>query len=268
MENANQEVNIPTNTPQPSVPGSKKNLTLILILLVVISIIILLGAGTYLTLSKQKSNGNQSPFSINTQKQIPVKGCGNKLCEEGETFDSCPSDCQLPSSIEPSVAKLGISKEDLPPPPSGKQWSKFLDHYTIDGSYVPFPIREYKLLLGKQNSIRAAVLTSDVPSGEISYDDLARFDQYIFVYPQESLDNVFAKTSPSALSSLPIQVEELPDPKLGDRSRALKFSPAGKTGYTIVFIKRGYFQIIALSGTEFEYKVLEDIARKAADKIQ
>lgn len=145
VTNSSQSIN---QTPSPPIASRGSQGVKKALIIGGIIVVVMVGITLYVMLSKQPSDGNRLPFSITSQKQIPVKGCGNNLCEEGETFESCPSDCTLPSSIEPSLAKLALSLEDVPAPPSGKQWSKFLDNYTIDETSIPFPVRGYKPLLG------------------------------------------------------------------------------------------------------------------------
>ena len=106
------------------------------LIIIIVVVVIAVGIIGYLWMSK----GGTSPESISkliphATPTLPVKGCGNGICEADETFDSCPADCNLPSTIEPYIAKISLSIADLPPPlkdtnyspPKDTQWSKILD---------------------------------------------------------------------------------------------------------------------------------------------
>ncbi len=41
-----------------------------------------------------------------------------------------------------------------------------------------------------------------------------------------------------------------------------------QSGFSAILIIKGFYESFTLRGTAFEYKVIEDIAKKAADKIQ
>lgn len=253
----------------------QKGFSLILIFIPIAALIIL-GVVLYLLFSGQKSSLTL-PFTSQL-KQTLVKGCGNDLCEAGETFESCASDCNLPSSIEPYIATTSLSVTDFPPAPKDTQWStprdthwsKFLDNYTItmEGGYLSPALNNFKLLYGKQTAIRLAEYDGTL---ELALDNMARIDQYVLVYSPKDREKVFAATTKSTLTpaSAGIVPQDLPDPGIGDKSKAFSISFSdNKQRYIVVFIKKAYFEMIMLSGTMYEYKVLEDIARKAADKIQ
>lgn len=241
-----------------------------------IAALTILGVILYLIFSRQKSSLTL-PFTSQV-KQTLVKGCGNNLCEAGETFESCPSDCNLPSSIEPYIATTSLSVTDFPPAPKDTQWatprdthwSRFLDNYTItvEGGYLPPAFNNFELLYGKQTAIRLAEYDGTL---ELALDSMARIDQYVLVYSPKDIEKVFAATTRSTLTpaSTGTVSQDLPDPGIGDKSKAFAISFSdNKQRFVVVFIKKAYFEMIMLSGTMYEYAVLEDIARKAAAKIE
>lgn len=253
----------------------QKGFSIILVITVIV-VLIILGVALYFIVSGQKPSLTLP--STSQVKQTLVKGCGNNLCEAGETFESCPSDCNLPSSIEPYIATTSLSVTDFPPAPKDTQWttprdthwSKFLDNYTItvEGGYFPSAFNNFELLHGKQTAIRLAEYDGTL---ELALDNMARIDQYVLVYSSKDIEKVFAATTKSTLTpaSSGTASQDLPDPNIGDKSKAFKiFFSDNKQRYVVVFIKGAYFEMVMLSGTMYEYNVLEDIARKAAAKIQ
>lgn len=262
MESTNQESNTHTDTTQSPVPIRDSPKKLLLVLCIVIGVAFLLGVSTYLIFSKQNSDSNNFPFQITTQKQAPEKGCGNNLCEGDETYDLCPSDCILPNSIEPTLKRILITESDLPesPAPNKEPWVKQIDS-KIDQTYVGFAPQDIKPYTGWQ-----------VTYYPLPHDYLAWIEQMILVYPPDKIRDIFNSIDVGLASfqkaeSL-LKIEELPSPNTGERSRAFGTVFQGQSRYMIIFYKKGFYETLTLKGTAFEYKVLEDIARKAADKIQ
>lgn len=235
----------------------------ILIIIAIILCFIIVGIGVYFIFLRQKSDLSGPPsLPFATQKQVPVKGCGNNLCEAEETFDSCPPDCILPSSIEPTLKSILITESDLPltPAPNKEPWVKQID-IQIDETYVDLAPRDIKPYTGWQ-----------VTYYPLPHDSLAWIEHMILVYPVDKIESIFntidttlatvQKAEPSA------KIEELPSPSIGEDSRAFRVAFPNRPFHTIVFYKKGFYETFTLRGTAFEYNVLEDIARKAADKIQ
>lgn len=201
--------------------------------------------------------------------------CGNQVCEGTENYDTCPTDCTTKTSVEQSIAKIKISGSDLPMPipyPYHRDilwYDKGVDG-GIDESYSPLNLQNFKPLAGWEVAIYPAVKEGDLYV-DISVGGWIR--QYIYAFPLEEVSKVFSAAElkiPPQLAPQ-VKIEDLPNPGIGDESKAFKISFASEERveqtYFIVFIKKGYFEILTMDGKPFEYKVLEDAARKAAGKI-
>lgn len=235
----------------------------ILLIIAITVCFIVVGIVVYLLFLKPKPDLSGLPsLPFATQKQVPVKGCGNNLCEGDETYDLCPSDCNLPSSIEPTLKSILITESDLPlsPAPNKEPWVKQIDS-TIDQSYVVLAPRDIKPLTGWQ-----------VTYYPLPHDSIAWIVQMILVYPPDKIKGIFQTIDATLIDLKKVKpevvIEELPIPNIGEGSRAFGVGSQGTSRYIIVFYKKGFFEMFTLKGTAFEYKVLEDIARIAVDKIQ
>lgn len=194
--------------------------------------------------------------------------CGNQVCEGAENYDSCPTDCITESSVEASMSKIKISESDLPTPVPITYHRDILWYKGVDGasdeSYSPLPLQGFKPLAGWQVGIYPAV-----KEGDLFVDiSVGWIRQYVYAFTPEDAAKVISMVDKSSFPPLVTAVEELPNPNIGDSSKAFKASDSlGRIMHLIIFVKKGYYEILTLDGNKFEYKVLEDAARKAAGKI-
>ncbi|HIJ99176.1 TPA: hypothetical protein H1005_04485 [archaeon] len=208
---------------------------------------------------------------VSKEKLPQANVCGNNLCEINETYANCPSDCTTKASIQPSIDKIKIDMSDLPPPPESDmgelEWYKGVEG-DLDESRLPPKFRGFGLLAGHETGIYAAKKEGDVYVDT----DLVWIRQQIYVYPKEKVSKLLVETNKDLWGPLPSDgpfIEELPSPSIGEGSKAFKItSPKSKKiEYDIIFIKEGYYQRVTMDTSVFEYRVLEEIARKVAAKI-
>lgn len=239
--------------------------------LIFVVVIVIGGVAVFFWLNSDRDEGwsrLKLPGDSSWPKSSPLAtGCGNNLCEEGENFNSCPSDCYNPSSSAPELAKLSLAPVDFPPPPSGTSWVKFYDQLLEND-----PARVWPLLQDhKPLAIHNAVIRLSAPN-DISWDQWGHIEQFILVYPQDKILNAFKAATGDGLNELAarakISIQELPDPAIGESSKAYKISGQGDSFYVIFFVKNSFLEYITFRGEKYEYQAFPPLARKAADKIK
>ena len=141
-------------------------------------------------------------------------------------------------------------------------------------------------LLERSERTRSNVTQSELDLGWIKgyYVHFQRVDlvkregefiyQTIDVYPIENVNQILALTKKTPLENAneSVQVDELSDPKIGDSSEAFRFriidSNIQIIGYGIIFTKKDVVESIVAAGTSADYQSLEDLVKKAAEKIR
>ncbi|MCX6682053.1 MAG: hypothetical protein NTY71_03590 [Methanoregula sp.] len=104
--------------------------------------------------------------------------------------------------------------------------------------------------------------------------DITGITQQISSYPPNRMTLIFdeVKNNLNTRADASISVTELPFPKTGDRTIALRSVDAndqyGIITYTVIFTKKDVLEQIEMRGTTTDYEVLKDSAQKAASKIQ
>jgi len=196
-----------------------------------------------------------------------VAGCGNGLCEEGENFNSCPVDCYSPGSSGPELAKLALSSADFPSPPLGTSWVKIYDKLSENDESSIWPtLQNHKAL-----AIHNMVIALSAPDG-LSWAQWGHVAQFILAYPQDKILNAFEAATGNDIvkfaAQAKISLQELPDPTVGEISKAFKITGQGDTFYVIFFVKKGFLEYITFRGEKYEYQAFPPLARKAAEKIK
>jgi hypothetical protein len=104
--------------------------------------------------------------------------------------------------------------------------------------------------------------------------DITGITQQISSYPPNRMTLIFDEVKNNLITraDASISVTELPFPKTGDRTIALRSVDAndqyGIITYTVIFTKKDVLEQIEMRGTTTDYEVLKDSAQKAASKIQ
>ena len=104
--------------------------------------------------------------------------------------------------------------------------------------------------------------------------DITGISQQISIYPLDRIRIIFedVKTSVQSRANTSVTLTELPFPKTGDRTIALRTvdanDPYGIMTYTIVFTRKDVLEQIEMRGTTTDYEVLKDITARAAQKIR
>lgn len=249
---------------------SKNNKKIIFVIAV---IVLVSGVALYFWLNSGKDI--TKPGSSSKVSPPLAAGCGNNLCEENETFSSCPTDCYNPGSSGPELAKLALKPSDFPPPYQGPipdqktSWVQFVDEL-VGESYV-FPLLQNKGAL----AIYETITRLAARGGDLAWDQWGRLEQYILVFPPDKISAAFDAMSAENFSKIIAQekaqlsVQELPNPAIGERSRAFKMQWSGRDAqYLIVFTKNNFLEYLLFSGEQYEYQVFPPLARKAAEKIK
>lgn len=89
------------------------------------------------------------------------------------------------------------------------------------------------------------------------------------IYPAENVSKVLESNWWNGTNTV---VEDLSDPKIGDKSKAYRITAEGElvtnTGYVIEFVKLDVYTMIVISGTVgIDYELLKELASKAEQKI-
>jgi hypothetical protein len=104
--------------------------------------------------------------------------------------------------------------------------------------------------------------------------DITGISQQISIYPLDRVRIIFddLKTGLLSKANASVTITELPFPKTGDRTVALRTidanDPYGIITYTVVFTKKDVLEQIEMRGTTTDYEVLKDIAGTAEEKIR
>jgi len=104
--------------------------------------------------------------------------------------------------------------------------------------------------------------------------DITGITQQISSYPLNRMTLIFDEVKNNLITraDASVSVTELPFPKTGDRTIALRsIDPNDQYGiitYTVIFTKKDVLEQIEMRGTTTDYEVLKDSAQKAASKIQ
>lgn len=234
----------------------------------VILILGLGGAALYFWLND--NGGNTKPTSAKVLAPLAA-GCGNGLCEEGETFGACPTDCHNPGSSGPKLAALALSPADFPPPPVGTAWVIIYDQLLENDESRIWPTLQGQGALAIHNVVIRLAAPDD-----LAWDQWGHLEQFILAFPQNKVMKAFEAATGSRLAELAVpanlSIQELPDPAVGEKSKAFKITgqngPSQWSQYVIFFIKKGFLEYITFSGEKYEYQVFPPLARTAADKIK
>jgi hypothetical protein len=161
------------------------------------------------------------------------------------------------STVEPSVMALQIS--DLP------------EGYTIkersDVSYAEIN------LIARDEGWKKGYYVAFFRMNAKNYD-ITGISQQISIYPLNRMALIFDEVKNGIISrtNASVSVTELPFPKTGDRTIALRTIDAndsyGIIVYTVIFTKKDAFEQIEMRGTTTDYEVLKDITARAALKIR
>jgi hypothetical protein len=104
--------------------------------------------------------------------------------------------------------------------------------------------------------------------------DITGISQQISIYPLDRVRIMFDDVKMNLLSgaNVSVTITELPFPKTGDRTIALRTidanDPYGIMTYTLVFTRKDVLEQIEMRGTTTDYEVLKDIAARAVQKIR
>ena len=105
------------------------------------------------------------------------------------------------------------------------------------------------------------------------HNDITGIRQIIGIYPQESINRVYAIEKESLLEDVNgTRKYEIPFPKIGEKSIAVRIiepgDPRNLVVYSVLFTKNNVCEHITMGGTATDYETLKSIALRAAEKIR
>lgn len=176
-----------------------------------------------------------------------------------------------PSNVSPSLPPSVSRTATVEPSAMALQLSDLPDGYIIkersDVSYAELnPLARDE---GWKEGYYVAFYRMDVRNY-----DITGISQQISIYPLDRVRIIFddLKTGLLSKANASVTITELPFPKTGDRTAALRTidanDPYGIITYTVVFTKKDVLEQIEMRGTTTDYEVLKDIAGTAAEKIR
>jgi hypothetical protein len=103
--------------------------------------------------------------------------------------------------------------------------------------------------------------------------DATVLQQWISIYPLENITLVLDSVSQEYISNENVTYEEMPSPKIGDKSQAWRITGTDELGntaraYEIHFIRLNVYEAFNMYGTTTDYDVLKLVAAKAAAQIE
>jgi hypothetical protein len=104
--------------------------------------------------------------------------------------------------------------------------------------------------------------------------DITGITQQISIYTFNRMALIFDELKNNLITraNASVSVTELPFPKTGDRTIALRSVDAndqyGIITYTVIFTKKDALEQIEMRGTTTDYEALKDIVQRAGDKIK